>query len=159
MNSRIILLITGLLLSSIFLTVSTASAEQPRYLQVKSITMTLEGPDATFNIEYELDLIAKVYVMFLGTGSIEPAICDLFNDFDNIQVLSVREDNAVVKVMNVSYQDPEQSYQDPEQGGNMFFHDSHNLGTTVDTFILVFPSGVKRTFSDVSTTPNTFFQV
>lgn len=151
MNSRIILLITGLLLSSIFLTVSTASAEQPRYLQVKSITMTLEGPDATFNIEYELDIIAKVYVLFLGTGSIEPTIYGLFDDFDNIQVLSVREDNAVVKVMNVSYQDP-------EQGGNMFFHDSHNLGTTVDTFILVFPSGVKRTFSDVSTTPNTFFK-
>ena len=151
MNSRIILLITGLLLSSIFITVGTASAEPPRYLQVDSITMTLEGPDATFNIEYELDMIARVYVLFLGTGSIEPAIYGLFDDFDNIQVLSVREDSAVVKVMNVSYHDP-------EQGGNMFFHDSHNLGITVDTFILLFPSGIKRTFSDVSTTPNTFFE-
>ncbi len=151
MNSRIILLITGLLLSSIFLTVGTASAEPPRYLQVRSITMTLEGQDATFNIEYELDFIARMYVLFLGTGSIEPAIYDIFNDFDNIEVLSVREDSAVVKVRNVSYQDP-------EQGENMFFHDSHDLGTTVDTFILVFPSGVKRTFFDVSTTPNTFFK-
>jgi len=151
MNSRIILLITGLLLSSIFLTTGTASAEQPRYIHVNSITMTLEGPDATFNIEYKLDIIAKVYVMFLGTGSIEPAIRDLFNDFNNVQIISVREDNAVVKVRNVSYQDP-------EQGGNMFFHNSHSLGTTVDTFILVFPSGLERTFSNVSTTPNTFFE-
>ncbi len=151
MNSRIILLITGLLLSSIFLTVGTASAEPPRYLQVKSITMTLEGPDATFNIEYELDFIARMYVLFLGTGSIEPAIYDIFNDFDNTEVLSVREDSAVVKVMNVSYQDP-------EQGENMLFHDSHNLGTTVDTFILIFPSGRVRTFSDLSATPNTFFE-
>lgn len=151
MNSRIILLITGLLLSSIFLTTGTVSAEQPRYIHVNSITMTLEGPDATFNIEYELDMIARVYVMFLGTGSIEPAIYDIFSDFNDIQVLSVREDNAVVKVRNVSYHDP-------EQGGNIFFHDSHNLGITVDTFILVFPSGVERTFSNVSTTQNTFFE-
>ncbi len=151
MNSRIILLITGLLLSSIFLTVGTASAEPPRYLEVKSITMTLEGTDATFNIEYKLNMIARMYVLFLGTGSIEPAIYDIFNDFDDVQVLSVREDNAVIKVRNVSYHDP-------EQGGNMFFHDSHNLGTTVDTFILIFPSGAKRTFSNVLTTPNTFFE-
>lgn len=151
MNSRIILLIAGLLLSSIFLTTGTVSAEQPRYIHVNSITMTLEGPDATFNIEYELDMIARMYVLFLGTGSIEPAIYDIFSDFNDIQVLSVREDNAVVKVRNVSYHDP-------EQGGNIFFHDSHNLGITVDTFILVFPSGVERTFSNVSTTQNTFFE-
>lgn len=151
MHSRIILLITGLLLSSIFFTTGTASAEQPRYMQVRSITMTLEGPDATFDIKFELNMIARMYVLFLGTGSIEPAIYDIFNDFDNIEVLSVREDSAVVKVRNVSYQDP-------EQGGNIFFHNSHNLGTNVDTFILIFPSGVERTFSDVSTTPNTFFQ-
>jgi len=152
MNSRIILLITGLLLSSLFITMGTASADPPRYLQVRSITMTLEGPDATLNIEYELDMIAQVYVFLLGTGSIESAISGLLSDFDNIQVLSVMEDNAVVKVMNVSYQDP-------EQGENMFFHDSHNLGTTVDTFKLVFPSGAERIFYNVSTTPNTFFEV
>jgi len=151
MNNRIIILITGLLLSSLFITVGTASAEPPRYLHVRSVTMALDGPDATFNIEFELNMIAKMYVLLLGTKSMEPAIYDIFNDFDNIQVLSVMEDNAVVKVMNVSYQDP-------EQVGNIYFHDSHNLGTTVDTFIIVFPSGVERTFSDVSTTPNTFFE-
>jgi hypothetical protein len=151
MNSRIILLVTGLLLSSIFLTVGTASADPPRYLHVESITMTLEGPDATFNIEFELDIIAQMYVLFLGTGSIKSAIYDIFDDFDNVEVLSVRKDGAVVKVRNVSYHDP-------KQGGNMFFHDSHNLGTIVDTFKLVFPSGVERIFYDVSTTPNTFFE-
>ena len=151
MNSRIILLIMGLLLTSLFMTVGTASAEPPRYMQVESITMTLDGLDATLNIEYELDMIAQVYVFLLGTGSIESAISGLLSDFDNIQVLSVMEDNAVVKVMNVSYQDP-------EQGENIFFHDSHNLGTTVDIFKLVFPSGVERIFYDVSATPNTFFE-
>ncbi|MBA1341089.1 MAG: hypothetical protein C5S40_03020 [ANME-2 cluster archaeon] len=151
MNRRIILLITGLLLSSLVITMGSASADPPRYLQVESITMTLEGPDATLNIGYELDIIAQVYVFLLGTGSIESAISSLLSDFDNIQVLSIMEDNAVVKVMNVSYHDP-------EQGENMFFHDSHNLGTTVDTFILVFPSGTERIFYDVSTTPNTFFE-
>ena len=152
MNSRTILLITGLLLSSLLITMGTASADPPRYLQVESITMTLDGPDATLNIEFELDMIAQVYVFLLGTGSIESAISGLLSDFDNIQVLSVMEDNAVVKVMNVSYQDP-------EQGENIFFHDSHNLGTTVNTLILVFPSGVERMFYDVSATPNTFFEV
>ena len=152
MNSRTILLITGLLLSSLLITMGTASADPPRYLQVESITMTLDGPDATLNIEFELDMIAQVYVFLLGTGSIESAISGLLSDFDNIQVLSVMEDNAVVKVMNVSYQDP-------EQGENIYFHDSHNLGTTVGIFKLAFPSGAERIFYDVSATPNTFFEV
>ena len=151
MDSRIILLITGLLLSSLFITMGTASAEPPRYMQVESITMTLDGPDATLNIKYKLDKIAQVYVFLLGTGSIESAITGLLSDFDNIRVLSVREDNAVVKVMNVSYQDP-------EQGENIYFHDSHNLGTTVDNLIFVFPSGAERIFYNVSATPNTFFE-
>ena len=151
MNCRIILIITGLLFSVTFLTACAAGAEPPRYMQVKSITMELEGPDATFNIEYELDIIAKMYVLLMGTKGIEPAMYNLFNDFDSIQVLNVREDSAMVKVRNVSYRDP-------EQGGNVYFHDSHNLGIPVDTFILVFPSGAERIFYNVSSTPNTFFE-
>lgn len=150
MKSRVILLITGLLLLTILFP-GTASAKPPRYMDVESITMTLEGPDATFHIKYKLDLIAKMYILLLGTGSMEPAVLDLFNDFENVEVLSIREDYAVVKTRNVSYRNT-------EQGGNMFFHESHNLGTTIETFTIVFPSGVKRTFSDVTNTQNTFFE-
>lgn len=149
MNYKTLLVLTVILLSSAI--TGTANADTPRYLHVNTITMELDGPDATISVDYELDIIARLYVLFLGSGNIEPAIIELFEDFEDVRVVSIRDDHAVVKAMNVSHEDQ-------EGAGGLYFHDSHSLGTTVDTFVLVFPSGVSRTFTDVSATPNTFFE-
>ena len=151
MNSRIILLITGLLLSSIIFTTGTASAEPPRYFHVNSVTMNPEGPDVRFTVKYELDIIAKMYVLFLGTRSIEPAIHDLFYDFDNIRVISVRDNSAEIIAYNVGYQDNEI--------GGIYFYDSHMLGATADEFILFPYSANPERLQNADSTPNTFCQV
>jgi hypothetical protein len=152
-SKKILLIIIGLLVSIIIiiLSSSTASAETPRYLHVNSITMELDGPDATFTVDYELDIVAKIYVLFLGSGNIEPAINDIFFDFDNYKIVNVRDNYAVVIANDISYKDPSQI-------GNFYFHDAHDLGVRVDTFNLVFPTGITRTFNDVSSTKNTFFE-
>jgi len=153
-SSKKISLITILLLFSIIiiiLSASTANAETPRYLHVNSITMELDGPDATFTVDYELDIVARIYVLFLGSGNIEPAINDIFYDFGDYKIVNVRDNYAVVIANNVSYKDPDQI-------GNFYFHDAHDLGVRVDTFNLVFPTGITRTFNDVSSTTNTFFE-
>jgi len=113
--------------------------------------MELDGPDATFTVDYELDIVARIYVLFLGSGNIEPAINDIFYDFGDYKIVNVRDNYAVVIANNVSYKDPDQI-------GNFYFHDAHDLGVRVDTFNLVFPTGITRTFNDVSSTTNTFFE-
>ena len=150
-SNKISLITIGLLVSIIVLTSNTASAETPRYIHVNSITMELDGQDATFTANYELDLFARIYVLFLGSGNIEPAINDIFYDFDDFKIVNVRDNYAVVIANNVSYKDPDLK-------GDFYFHDSHDLGVRVETFKLVFPTGVTRTFSDVSSTTNTFFE-
>jgi len=152
-SKKILLITIGLLVSIIIiiLSSSTASAETPRYLHVNSITMELDGPDATFTVNYELDIVARIYVLFLGSGNIEPAINEIFYDFEDYKIVNVRDNYAVVIANNVSYIDPNQI-------GNFYFHDSIDLGVRVDTFNLVFPTGITRTFKDVSSTTNTFFE-
>jgi len=152
MNLRHLLISTGLILTLIILASGQASAEPPRYLHVTTVTMELNGTNATFTVDYELDIVAKFYVLFLGSGSIEPVIQELFINFDDVKVISTMENHALVTAANVSYQDPAQQ-------NNYYFHDSHQLGTTVDTLILVFPKGTRRTLLDVSATPNIFFEI
>ena len=152
MNSRIIVLITGLLLSSIFLTAGNAlAADSPRYIHFNSITMNPEGPDISFTVEYELDPIAKVYVLLLGTRNIESAIHGLFYNFDDIQVTSLRDDSAEIVAYNVGYQD--------DEIGGIYFYDSHMLGATVDEFILFPNSDNPERLQNVDLTPNTFLQI
>ena len=152
MKSTTLLIYSCTLMLLALFSLGTAGAEPSRYLDVYHITMELDGPDAKFTVHYELDIIAQLYVLFLGSGNIEPSIEDIFYDFNDIQVISIRKNYAVVEALNVSYMDPEQK-------GAVYFHDSHPLGTNVETLEVQFPSGVSRTFSDVSATPNVFFEI
>jgi hypothetical protein len=152
MKVRHLLISTGLILTLIILASGHASAELPRYLHVTTVTMELNGTSAAFTVDYELDIIAKLYVLFLGSGSIEPVIQDLFVYFDDVKVTSSMQNHALVTAANVFYQDP-------AEPNNFYFHDSHQLGATVDKFILVFPKGTRRTLLNVSATPNIFFEI
>ncbi|MCL7412212.1 MAG: hypothetical protein M8353_01155, partial [ANME-2 cluster archaeon] len=67
--------------------------------------MEPQGPNVSFTVEYDLDFIARLYVLFLGSGNIEPAINDLFYDFDEIEIISIKENHARVMAYNVGYQD------------------------------------------------------
>ncbi len=123
----------------------------PGYIDVNSITMELHGTDATFTVNYELDTVARIYIIMLGSSSLEPVIVDLFHEFNNVSIISTMYDHAVVEAINVTYQNPEQ-----ESG--YYFHDSCPFGTTVDLYIK-FPSGVKRAHLDVICTPNLFYEM
>ncbi|MDF1558333.1 MAG: hypothetical protein P1P80_09210 [ANME-2 cluster archaeon] len=149
MNRTILLLTTGLLITS-FIFPGPASADLPRYLHINEMTMEPKGPDAIFSVDYELDIIARLYVLFLGSGSIEPAIKDMFYDFDEIQIISIKENHAQVMVYNIGYQDNEIE--------GIYFYDSHRLGDTVDTFILFPNSENPERFYNVASTPNVFMR-
>ncbi|WP_129582648.1 hypothetical protein [Methanolobus psychrotolerans] len=82
----------------------------------------------------------------MGAYNLEPAIGDLFWDFDDMEVLDIGKDNAVVFVKDVSRKNDE-----------YYLHDSHELGDTVDILTIVYPDGSSRTILDASETPDTFY--
>lgn len=149
MKHKVILIFIGILISLFILT--PGSAEVPGYMDVTGITMELHGTNATFTVNYGLDTIAGIYIIMLGSSSLEPVIEDLFYEFDNVTTISTMYDHAVVKAINVTYQNP-------DQDSDYYFHDSCPFGTTVDLYI-IFPSGVVREHPDVICTPNLFFEM
>jgi hypothetical protein len=148
-KSRLIFI--GILISLFILSLGSASAEMPDYIKIKNINMELHGTDATFTVNYELDAVARIYILMLGSSSLEPVIDDLFHEFNNVSTISTMYDHAVVKATDVTYQNP-------EQGLNYYFHDSCPFGTTVNLYVK-FPSGVEREHLNVICTPNLFFEI
>jgi len=150
MMKRIIIMLLVALIASSLISFGPASADSLRYLKITEMTMEPQGPHVSFNVEYKLDPVAKVYVLFMGSGNIEPAIKDMFYDFDEIEIISIKENHAKVLVYNVGYQD------DDIEG--VFFYDSYMLGATVDTLI-VFPySNNPERLYNVTSTPNVFMR-
>ncbi len=147
---RIIIMLMVALIAASLISFGPASADSPRYLRITEMTMEPQGPHASFTVEYELGLFAKIYVLFLGSGNIEPAINYMFYDFDEIKIISVQENHAKVLAYNVGYQDNDIR--------GVFFYDSHMLGATVDTFIVFPGSENPERLYNVASTPNVFMR-
>ncbi|MBW6518242.1 MAG: hypothetical protein K0A89_07045 [ANME-2 cluster archaeon] len=147
---RMILLVLVLFNATLLISPGPASADSPRYLHITEISMQPQGSNVSFTVEYRLDFIARLYVLFLGSGNIEPAMTDLFYDFDDIKIISIKENHARVMAYNVGYQD--------EDIEGVFFYDSHKLGSTVDTFIMFPGKENPEMLYNVASTPNVFFR-
>ena len=147
---RIIIMLLLALIATSLISFGPASADSPRYLHITEMTMEPQGPHASFTVEYELDFIARLYVLFLGSGNIEPAINDMFYDFDEIKIISIKENHAKVLAYNVGYQD--------DDIGGVYFYDSYMLGATVDTFIVFPDSENPERLYNVALTPNVFMR-
>jgi len=147
---RIIIMLLATLIATSLIYFGPANAETPRYLRITEMTMEPQGPHASFTVEYELDLFATIYVLFLGSGNIEPAINEMFYDFDEIKIISIKENHAKVLAYNVGYQDNDID--------GVFFYDSYILGATVDTFIVFPGSENPERLYNVASTPNVFMR-
>ena len=148
---RMILMLLVALIATSLISFGPASADSPRYLHITEMTMEPQGPHASFTLDYELDLFARLYVLFLGSGNIEPAVKDLFYDFDEIKIISVKENHAQVLAYNIGYQDNDID--------GVFFYDSYKLGATVDTFIVFPGSENSERLYNVASTPNVFMRL
>ncbi len=148
---RIIIMLLVALIATSLSSFGPASADSPRYLHITEMTMEPQGPHASFTVEYEPNFIAKIYVLFLGSRNFEPAINELFSDFDEIKIISIKENQAQVLAYNVGYKD------DDIDGFYLYY--PIVLGATVDTFI-VFPSSENpERLYNVASTPNVFMRL
>ena len=141
MNQRISIL----LVLTLLLIVPPASAGCVKFTQT---TMEFERTDAVFTLDYELDLLVKIYVMAFGSAKIVPEIEAQFAPFNEDDVTIVRLDyeQAVVVIKNVSYYEKE-----------YYFHDPHEFGMTTDKLIVDPHDGSLRIYLNANSTPSLYY--
>ncbi|MDF0589744.1 hypothetical protein [Candidatus Methanocrinis natronophilus] len=130
----------------LFILSGPALADRGRdYIQVREVTMSLQDGDAVFDVRFELDAFAKIYVLALGTKYIEPELMDLFSDFDNVTVRKSGPNMAVL--VSEAAGDLRSGY---------YLYDSRDLGKEIPKLTVVYPGRLSRTFYRVSATPSVF---
>ncbi|ETA69042.1 MAG: hypothetical protein PWQ51_779 [Methanolobus sp.] len=118
------------------------------YLHFNQFSMRFQGTDVVITVSYDMDMFSSIYISLLGTHNLEPAIENLFYDFENFEVLEIGRNNAVVFVKDVSRKNDE-----------YYLYDAHDLNGTVDMLTMVFPDGSSQSFMDASSTEPTFYYV
>ena len=137
--------ISLLLVLTLLLTMPAASAD---YMHVTQTLMEFEGTDAVFTLDYELDLLAKIYVMAFGGTNIVPEIEARFASFDedDVTIEQLDYEQAVVIVKNVSHHDD-----------GYYFHNSHDFGITMEKLVVDPPDGSPRVYWNTNSTPSLFY--
>jgi len=130
----------------LFILASPSFAEQGReYIKVQEVTMSLLDGDAVFDVSFDLDPFAKLYVLALGTKYIEPELISLISDFDNVTVTKTEPHRAVLVSKGAG-----------EFRSGYYLYDSRQLSYQVPKLTVVYPERLSRTFYKVSATPSVF---
>jgi hypothetical protein len=135
-----------LIILAVIALVSCVAGE--RYFEVNDITMSPIGGDALFELNYTMDSFAKLYVLALGAGYIEPDLVSLFKSYEDVKTVRANINSAALLVKGAGKND-----------SGYYLFDSHPLGVTVAKFTVVYPSGLSRTFHNVTSTPNVFYGI
>ncbi len=137
--------ISILLVLTLLLTIPAASAG---YMHVTQTRMEFEGTNAAFTLDYDIEFLAKIYVMAFGSTKIMPEIEAQFASFDEADVTIERLDyeQAVVIVKNVSHYDD-----------GYYFHNAHDFGITMEKLVVDLPDGPSRVYWNTNSTPSIFY--
>ena len=138
--------LTILLALSIFSMLLAASPASAGCVHVTRITMQFQGADAVFTVDYDLEFLAKVYVLAFGGTKIVPEIEEQFRSFDDVTIGRLDYEQASVTVKDVSH-----------YNNGHYFHNSHDFGVVIEKLVVKPPDGSPRTYLCVNKTPNIFY--
>jgi len=139
--------LTILLAFSMFSMLMAASPASADCVHVTRTTMQFQGADAVFTVDYDLEFLAKVYVLAFGGTKIVPEIEERFRSFDNVTIGRLDYEQASVTVKGVSH-----------YNNGHYFHNSHDFGMTIEKLVVKPPDGPPRTYLRVNKTPNIFYE-
>jgi hypothetical protein len=115
------------------------------YFKVNDITMSLVDEDALFELNYTLDSFARLYVLALGCGYIEPDLISMFKSYSEVKTVRANPDSAALLVKKAG-----------KNNSGYYLFDSRPLGVRIAKFTVVYPGGLSRTFHNLTSTPNVF---
>lgn len=140
----LIIIISVLIILSIVIT--DGREREKRQLPITSLDIKFDKTDAIFTIHYEYDRLSKMYLLMLGSKTLEPNIKGVFSNFD-YDIIKIDADKAILKVNNISRLNKEGYY----------LHDSHKFGETIDV-VNISDSFGTRTYFNINSTPYYFYR-
>src|SRR5574337_1177986 len=100
MKSLILVLFTVLLLTAIL----SDGKQERQTLHISSLTIKFDKTDAIFIVNYDIDNLPKLYILLLGSKSLEPKIKSMFSNFD-YEIVKMDQDKTILRVKNISRPD------------------------------------------------------
>ena len=134
--------------------VSICSAACSEYLNIKDVTMLLDGDNATFELNYSLDTFTRFYVTALGCKYLEPELISFLGGYKDVMLIKADIDGATLLVAGAG-----------KYNSGYYLFDSMPFGSKdkplkegIARFSVVYPEGRVRTFYNVTATQNVFSQ-
>lgn len=97
MKSLILVLFTVLVLTAIL----TEGKTERQLLHITSLTIKFDRADAVFTVDYDIDNLPKMYLLLIGSKSLEPMIGSIFSNFD-YKIIKMDQNRAILSVKNIS---------------------------------------------------------
>ena len=133
---------------------SAGSADGIEYLDIKEVTMRLDGENATFELNYTLDTFTRFYVSALGCRYLEPELISFLGGYSDVMLIKADIEGAALLVVGAG-----------KYNGGYYLFDSMPFGSkdkplkeSIARFSVVYPGGRVRTFYNVTATQNVFSQ-
>lgn len=118
-----------------------------RSLEITYLTIAYEKTDAIFTVNYDLGSLPKMFILLMGSKSLEPKIESVFSEFD-YEIIKMDQEKAVLRVKNVSWLDK-----------GYYLHDSIKFGEYIDTvYVYTTDSPRPREYSHINSTQPTFYR-
>ena len=125
---------------------SSAVTEDEQFIHITRMVVTFEKADGIAEINYNLDPFAKAYVFLLGSRNLEPTFKKIFFEFEDVEIMEIGQNHAMIMLKNMS-----------RQSGEYYLHDSREFGASVDVLTFVYPDGSTKQLENTRTTQNTFY--
>jgi len=142
-------LIVIVLLIIVFASVTTFSvgASEKKSFDITSLTIRFDKTDAIFTIDYDIGGLPKMFILLLGSKSLEPKIESVFSEFD-YDIIKMDPDKSVLHVRNISRLDK-----------GYYLHDTRKFGEYIDTVYIYTPDSPRpREYYNINTTQYTFYR-
>ncbi len=125
---------------------SSAVTEDDQFIHINRMILNFEKIDGMVEITYDLDFFAKTYVFLLGSRNLEPTFEKIFFEFEDVEIIEIGQNHAVIMLKNIS-----------RQSGEYYLHDSCELGANVDVLTFIYPDGSTKQLENTRSTQNTFY--
>lgn len=146
MKSSLTIIVLLIIVMALLTPFSNGTPER-RSLEITSLTIDFIKTDAIFTVNYDLGGLPKMFILLMGSKSLEPKIESVFSEFD-YEIIKMDQEKAVLRVKNVSWLDK-----------GYYFHDSIKFGEYIDTvYVYTTDSPRPREYSHINSTQPTFYR-
>lgn len=136
-----------LVLSILIFATTLTDGKREKELDITSLTIQFNKTDAIFTINYNFNKISKTFLLIFGSGTVEPKIKSIFQNFD-YEVIKIDYDKTILRVKNIS-----------RLNKGYYLHNSQKFGETIGTIYISDPSNNRtREYYNINATPDYFYK-